>query len=128
MAALASVILVASVGVLLIMGLWKLHARTAPSVYMKVYGTAEQVQRGKEISDGFCSGCHSTTGTLTGGLDLGQHLALPIGSFVASNFTPAGSLSCWSDGDIFRAIRNAVDPDGRWLIMMSYSNAGKTER
>jgi mono/diheme cytochrome c family protein len=33
-------------------------------------------------------------------------------------------LSRWSDGDIFRAIRNSVDPNGRWLVIMSYTNAG----
>jgi mono/diheme cytochrome c family protein len=124
LAALASVV-VASVGVLLILGLWKLHVRSAPPVFLKVAGTAEQIQRGKAVADGFCSGCHSTTGTLTGGLDLGGHFPLPVGSFVASNLTPAGPLSRWSDGDIFRAIRNAVDRDGRWLIIMSYTNAGK---
>jgi len=34
-------------------------------------------------------------------------------------------LSHWSDGEIFRAIRNGVGADGRWLIIMSYTNAGK---
>ena len=44
---------------------------------------------------------------------------------MASNLTPAGRVSCWTDADIFRAIRNSVDPDGRWLVIMSYTNAGK---
>jgi hypothetical protein len=39
-----------------------------------------------------------------------------------SNLTPAGDLS---DGDIFRAIRNDLDRDGRWLVVMSLTNAGK---
>jgi hypothetical protein len=30
-----------------------------------------------------------------------------------------------SDGEIFRAIRNGIDADGRWLTVMSYTNAGK---
>ena len=34
-------------------------------------------------------------------------------------------VSHWSDGDIFRAIRNSIDRDGRWLVIMSYTNAGK---
>jgi hypothetical protein len=34
-------------------------------------------------------------------------------------------LSKWSDDDIFRAVRNAMDPDGRCLVMMSYTNADK---
>ncbi|MCA6109777.1 c-type cytochrome [Bradyrhizobium cenepequi] len=124
LAALASVIAV-SISVLLTLGLFKLHARSAPSVDLKVVGTAEQIRRGRAISDSFCSGCHTRTDTLTGGMDVGKEISLPIGSFVASNLTPAGQLPRWSDGDIFRAIRNAVDPDGRWLVIMSYTNAGK---
>jgi mono/diheme cytochrome c family protein len=109
---------------ILIVGLFKLHARSAPPPVTKVAGTPEQIERGKAISDGFCSACHSKTGPLTGGLDIGEHFPVPIGSFVSSNLTPIGPLSRWSDGDIFRAIRNSVDPDGRWLIIMSYTNAG----
>jgi mono/diheme cytochrome c family protein len=113
------------VSVIIIVGLSNLHARTAPTLVMKVAATPEQIQRGQAISDGFCSGCHSKTGTLTGGRDIGEELPVRVGSFVSSNLTPAGQLSHWSDGDIFRAIRNGVDRDGHWLIMMSYTNAGK---
>jgi mono/diheme cytochrome c family protein len=122
--ALASLIAV-SISVLLTVGLFKLHARSAPAMDLKVAGTAEQIRRGQAIADSFCSGCHTRTDTLTGGADVGKEISLPIGSFVASNLTPAGQLSRWSDGDIFRAIRNAIDPDGRWLVIMSYTNAGK---
>jgi mono/diheme cytochrome c family protein len=113
------------ISLIMVVGLFKLHARTAPAPITKVAGTPEQIQRGKAISDGFCSACHSKTGTLTGGLDIGKDFPMPIGSFVSSNLTPVGQVSRWSDGDIFRAIRNSVDPDGRWLIIMSYTNAGK---
>jgi hypothetical protein len=113
------------ISLIMIVGLFKLHARTAPAPFTKVAGTPKQIQRGKAISDGFCSACHSKTGTLTGGLDIGEHFPMPIGSFVSSNLTPVGQVSLWSDGDVFRAIRNSVDPDGRWLIIMSYTNAGK---
>ena len=113
------------IGVIAVVGLVKVHARSAPATELKVAGTAEQIQRGKAISDGFCSVCHSKTGTLTGGLDIGEHFHVPIGSFVSANLTPAGQLSRWSDADIFRAIRNSIDRDGRWLIIMSYTNAGK---
>jgi mono/diheme cytochrome c family protein len=112
-------------GVVMIAGLFKLHARSAQITEMKVAGTAAQIQRGHAIADGFCGGCHSKTGVLTGGFDVGDDLPIPVGSFVSSNLTPAGDLSHWSDGQIFRAIRNGVDADGRWLIMMSYTNAGK---
>ena len=106
-------------------GLFKLHARSAPAPVTNVEGAPEQIQRGKAISDGFCSACHSKTGTLTGGLDIGERFPVPIGSFVSSNLTPAGKLSRWTDADIFRAIRNSVDPDGHWLVIMSYTNAGR---
>jgi mono/diheme cytochrome c family protein len=115
----------ALLSLIMVVGLFKLHARTASAPVTKVASTPEQIQRGKAISDGFCSACHSKTGTLTGGLDIGGDFPMPIGSFVSSNLTPAGQVSRWSDGDIFRAIRNSVDPDGHWLIVMSYTNAGK---
>jgi mono/diheme cytochrome c family protein len=116
---------VALVSVIMIAGLFKLRARGAPPLDFTVAGTPEQIQRGQAISDGFCSGCHSITGALTGGFDIGEDFPLPLGSFVSSNLTPAGQLSHWSDGDIFRAIRNSVDRDGRWLIIMSYTNSNK---
>jgi mono/diheme cytochrome c family protein len=116
---------VTSVSVIMIVGLVKLHARSAPAPDLRVVGTPEQIQRGQAISNGFCSGCHSKTGTLTGGLDIGDDFPVPIGSFVSSNLTPAGQLSHWSDGDIFRAIRSGMDRDGGWLIIMSYTNSGK---
>jgi mono/diheme cytochrome c family protein len=106
-------------------GLLKRHGRSAPVPYVKVAGTPEQIQRGEAIANEFCSGCHSKTGHLTGGMDVGEHFPIPIGSFVSSNLTPAGALSRWSDGQIFRAIRNGIDADGRWLFIMSYTNSGK---
>jgi mono/diheme cytochrome c family protein len=117
--------LAAVISLLLIVGQFKLHGRSAPAVTMRIAGTPEQVQRGQDISESFCSGCHSKTGPLTGGNDIGEHLSVHVASFVSSNLTPAGQLGRWSDGDIFRAIRNGVDRDGRWLIIMSYTNAGK---
>jgi mono/diheme cytochrome c family protein len=124
LAALFSTVATA-ISVLLVVGLFKLHARTAPAVELKISPTTEQIQRGEEISNGFCSSCHSKTGTLTGGNNIGEDLPVPVGAFVSPNLTPAGPLSGWSDGEIFRAIRNGVDRDGRWLMIMSYTNAGK---
>jgi mono/diheme cytochrome c family protein len=116
---------VSLVSIIVIVGLFKLHARSAPVPDLKVAGTSEQIRRGEAIANSFCDACHSKTGVLTGGDDIGKHFPIRIGSFVSSNLTPAGDLSRWSDGQIFRAIRNAVDADGRWLIVMSYTNAGK---
>jgi mono/diheme cytochrome c family protein len=106
-------------------GFYKEHSRSAPIPAVKVAGTSEQIQRGKAIADSFCAACHSKTGTLTGGMDVANDLPLPVGSFVSSNLTPSGQLKNWSDGEIFRAIRNGVDADGHWLFIMSLTNAGK---
>ena len=121
MAALLSTV-TAIVSVMLIVGLFKAHARSAPTLVMKVEGTPEQIQRGQEITNSFCSACHSKTGTLTGGVDIGEHFPVNVGSFVSSNLTQLGS---WTDGDIFRAIRNGVDRDGHWLFVMTLTNASR---
>jgi mono/diheme cytochrome c family protein len=106
-------------------GLYKEHARAAPLPELRVDGTDEQVQRGHAIADSFCAACHSPNGTLTGGEEIGKHLPIDLGSFISSNLTPAGALNHWSDAQIFRAVRNAVDADDRWLVIMSITNAGK---
>ena len=62
---------------------------------------------------------------MTGGRDLGEHLPAPLGHFIAANLTPAGPLISWSDGQIFRAIRNSIDANGRWLTIMSLTNASR---
>jgi mono/diheme cytochrome c family protein len=95
--------------------------REAPLPSLQVAGTAEQVARGEHIANVFCASCHSPTNDLplVGGLDLGKDLPLPLGSFTSVNLTPGGPLAEWSDGQIFRAIRNGVDPDGKVLFVMS---------
>jgi cytochrome c553 len=103
----------------------QLQSRVAPVPELRVEGSLEQIRRGQAIADGFCGACHSRNGTLTGGEDIGKHLPVDMGSFVSSNLTAAGALKHWSDGEIFRAIRNGVDADGRRLIIMSLTNAGK---
>jgi mono/diheme cytochrome c family protein len=113
------------VSALALAGLVKAHSRSAPLPSLTVEMSPEKIARGKAVADSFCSGCHSVKGTLTGGLDLGNDLPVPVGSFVSSNLTPAGPLKSWSDGQIFRAIRNGIDADGHWLTFMSYINAGK---
>jgi mono/diheme cytochrome c family protein len=102
-----------------------LNSRSAPvRDYVKVTRTTEQIQRGQAIADSFCGACHSKTGTLTGGADLGKDFPISVGSFISSNLTPAGQLARWSDGEIFRAVRDGIDADGHWLVIMSYTNAG----
>jgi len=112
-------------GLVALMGLDRLQARRAPVPNLKVVATPEQIHRGKAIASAFCDGCHSSTGTLTGGRNMGEHLPMPLGRFITANLTPAGQLSQWSDGEIFRAIRNGIDADGHWLVIMSLTNAGR---
>jgi len=111
--------------ILMATGLEKLHARGAQVPDVRVAGTPDQIQRGKAITDSTCTGCHAKTDTLAGGRDLAEDIPIPIGSFTASNLTPAGRLKTWSDGEIFRAIRNGVDAQGHWLFFMSVTNTGK---
>jgi hypothetical protein len=106
-------------------GLYKMRLRGAPVPDLKVEANIEQIRRGEAITESFCGACHSRSGTLTGGVDIGKDLSPRLGSFVSSNLTPAGPLKYWSDGEIFRAIRNGVGADGRWLVIMSLTNAGK---
>ena len=106
-------------------GLRKMHLRDAPAPNLNVEADSEQIRGGEAIANSFCGACHSRTGTLTGGFDVGKDLSPRLGSFVSSNLTPAGPLKQWSDGEIFRAIRNGVGADGRWLVIMSLTNAGK---
>jgi mono/diheme cytochrome c family protein len=111
--------------VLMAVGLSKSHARRAPVPNIKVAATSEQIRRGQAIASGFCGACHSSSGAMTGGRDLGEHLPAPLGHFIAANLTPTGPLSRWSDGQIFRAIRNSIDADGVWLTIMSLTNASR---
>ena len=121
-AALAA-LLFGAIAAAMAIGFYKVHARHAPVPDIKVAGTPEQIKRGQSIAASFCGSCHSRAGTLTGGADLGKDFPIPVGSFVASNLTPTGELRHWTDGQIFRAIRNGVDADGHWLVVMSLINA-----
>ncbi len=115
-------LLVSFVGVLMLTGLVKFYMpRTVPVPALKVAGTAEQIARGEHLANSFCASCHSTTNQLPlmGGVDLGKDFPMPLGSFVSVNLTPSGPLQSWSDGEIFRALRNGIDRDGRALTIMS---------
>jgi len=141
--------------VIMVVGLVKLHARSAPTLDLKVAGTSEQIARGQAISDGFCSGRHSRAGTLTGRLDLAQDLPVPIGSFVASygeyilsyqdrracrgdkltggapgQLAPLGPdltlVKGWKFEEFVTTMRTGVDPNGRELgKQMSWQPIGR---
>jgi mono/diheme cytochrome c family protein len=111
-----------SASVMAIAGMVKANSRTAPIPAVHIEANSEQIERGAQIVESFCSACHTQSGPLTGGVDVGKHLAVPVGSFISANLTPSGALSHWTDGEIFRAIRNGIGADGNWLTIMSYTN------
>lgn len=98
--------------------------RVDPAPDIKVERTPEQIARGEHLADAFCTSCHSTTSDLplTGGVDLGADIPMPLGKFVSVNLTPAGPIKDWTDGEIFRALREGVNKDGHRLVLMSTNN------
>jgi mono/diheme cytochrome c family protein len=92
-----------------------------PVQQMTVERTPERVERGKHIVGNWCVGCHSPTKELPaiGGVDIAKEIPPPIGSLTSANLTPAGRIKDWSDGEIYRAIREGVDPQGNKLLVMS---------
>src|SRR5258708_12106921 len=66
-----------------IVGLFKLHTRSAPALGLKVAGTPEQIVRGQAISDGFCSASHPKTAPLPPDLNTPHNLPAPIPSLLA---------------------------------------------
>jgi mono/diheme cytochrome c family protein len=110
------------VSVVMLIGMVKVYSpRNTPVTDLAIAGTSEQIARGQHLAASFCASCHSTTNELplTGGVDLGKDFPMPLGSYVSVNLTPAGPLQGWSDGEIFRAIRNGIDRDGQVLFAMS---------
>lgn len=115
-------VLVGLASIATVIGMVKSYTpRTAPVPDLQLAATSEQIQRGEHIADTFCTSCHSVSKELplTGGVDIGEDIPIPVGAFVSANLTPAGSLKDWSDGEIFRAVRNGIDRDGRGLFVMS---------
>ncbi|HEX7975538.1 MAG TPA: c-type cytochrome [Anaerolineales bacterium] len=102
-------------------GLVDLYWPKGSTVQLTVNGTPEQVERGKYLANAFCTSCHSQSGDLplTGGADLAKDVPLPVGSIIPSNLTPAGPLKNWTDGEIFRALRQGVNNQGKMLPSMS---------
>jgi mono/diheme cytochrome c family protein len=114
------------VTVVVLVGMVKYYTPSnIPVPDMSVQLTPENIQRGEHLANSFCAGCHSLTGELplTGGVDLAKDLAIPLGSFVSINLTPAGPLKDWKDGEIFNTLRYGIDRDGRSLASMSQVRA-----
>ncbi len=96
---------------------------------LTVAGTPEQVARGEYLVNLSCIGCHSAVGPdgepsrqqpLSGGWNFAAANGLGfVGDMVAENLTPGGKLADYSDGEIFRALRQMVSQDGHALGTMS---------
>jgi len=115
-------IVVGALTVVALIGLVKFFTlRKAAVPDVQVAGTPEQIARGEYLASTMCASCHSPNRELplAGGVDLGQDFPMKLGTFVSANLTPGGPLKDWSDGEIFRALRNGVDRQGRWLVVMS---------
>jgi mono/diheme cytochrome c family protein len=95
--------------------------RGKPVRDMKVELTPERVARGKHIAEMWCAGCHTqnTQLPLSGGKNLSDEAGMPLGDMYPQNLTPAGRLKDWTDGEIFRAVREGADKDRRRLPVMS---------
>src|SRR5258707_9861381 len=115
------VVAVSSVAALTIVGMVKQHARRAPVPDLKVEATPERIARGKALVDGFCSACHSTTGTLTGGFEIGGKLRGAVGAFLGSQPTPARPPQHWFDGENFFAVPKNVRAGGGWVVVIVYT-------
>ena len=93
---------------------------------LKVEITPERVARGQHIANTMCVGCHSMNGQLplSGGKNLSDEPGVPpLGILQPINLTPAGPLKDWTDGEIFRAVRDGADNKRRRLPVMSSQRA-----
>ena len=120
-------LLVALVTVIALIGFYKVYApRSYAAPTLQAAATPEQITRGQHLAAVLCTGCHSMNDQLplSGGGDLVAQANLPpLGTFFAPNLTAGGPLKNWSDGDIARAFRAGISPDGRLLYLMSAMDA-----
>ncbi len=102
---------------------------------LTVAGTPEQVARGEYLVNLSCIGCHSAAGPdgapsmqhpLSGGWNIAAAEGLGfVGDMVTENLTPGGKLAGYSDGELFRALRQSVSQDGHNLGFMSFLGYGQ---
>lgn len=101
-----------------------------PAPNLTVAGTPEQIARGEYLVSLSCIGCHgavtaeeepSQAHPLTGGWNIAASEGLGfMGSMVTENLTPGGKLAGYSDGEIFRALRQSVNQEGHKLGFMDF--------
>ena len=92
---------------------------TLPADNITIPTDAASIARGGHLVDMTCRGCHTPDlGGLAGWLDVA-----PIGTIDSVNLTKGkgGIGNTFSDADYVRAIRHAVDPQGKGTFMLSVS-------
>ena len=110
-------LILALVTIVAVIGFIKLYTPASnPAPDIQVAKNSDQIARGAKLAN-ICATCHSTAGRppLDGGTN---NYMGPLGSLYPPNLTPAGPLKDWSDGQIFRAVREGVDNTGRPLLVM----------
>lgn len=115
---LGAVIIVALLGFAIVMVITnRRQAKRWPvtKIALTLPTDSASIARGAHLASaiGKCVDCH--------GEDLGGRFFLdgmPLGKFVAPNLTAGGETMGWTDGDMARAIRKGLTPDGRGLIFM----------
>lgn len=121
----------AAVLALALVGYYKLNERHNNLVAdINVAGTqtpalapGASVARGQQLAH-ICAKCHTSNGQLPlSGADYAANNGLPpLGTLYATNLTPSGNIKNWTDGEVIRAIREGVHPDGRSLLIMPADN------
>lgn len=88
---------------------------------LKVDMAPARVARGQHIAAMVCANCHTLNGDLplSGGKNLSEEAHMPLGDLYTINLTPAGPLKDWTDGEVFRAVRQGADKNRRRLPVMS---------
>ena len=89
---------------------------SVPAATLQVAASPERLARGQHLAN-LCSEmprCDAATPTRR----RYPGLSRSAGHVVCAEPDPAGPLAGWSDGDIVRAVRDGVAPDGRSLLIM----------
>lgn len=105
-----------------IRGMFDLYLpRGTPARDLKVDMSPARVARGQHLAAMVCANCHTLNGELplSGGKNLSDEARMPLGDLYTINLTPAGPLIDWTDGEIFRAVRQGADKNRRRLPVMS---------
>lgn len=112
-----------------------------PAPDIEVEKTAERIERGKHLANNVmvCLHCHTPQDKSrfahpmkkdslgAGGVLFGTEEGLP-GNYYSPNLTPA-NLGDWTDGEIYRAIAEGVNKDGKALFpLMPHPTYGKLEK